>query len=49
VGRVPPVPTLSVVSSGFSSERHGHVTVQMWEDAPEFTIVDVGTIDGLGT
>jgi len=38
---------LSAVNSGFPSDIHGLVTVQMREDAPEFTIVDVGTIHGL--
>jgi len=38
---------LSAVNSGFPSDIHGLVTVQMREDAREFTIPDVGTIDGL--
>jgi len=38
---------LSAVNSGFPLDIHGLVTVQMWENAREFTIVDVGTIHGL--
>ena len=38
---------LSGVNSGFQSDIHGLVTVQMREDAREFTIVDIGTIHGL--
>jgi len=38
---------LSAVNSGFPSAIHGLVTVQMREDAREFTIVDVGTIHSL--
>jgi len=44
--RVAAVRTLSAVNSGFPSDIHGLVTVQMREDAREFTIVDVGTIHG---
>jgi len=46
VPRVPALKMLSTVNSGFPSDIHGLVTVQMREDAREFTIVDVGTIDG---
>jgi len=38
---------LSAVNSGFPSNIHGLVTVQMREDAREFTIVDVEIIHGL--
>ena len=38
---------LSAVNSGFQSDIHGLVTVQMREDAREFTIVDIGTIHSL--
>jgi len=44
---VAPVRMLSAVNSGFPSDIHGLVSVQMREDAREFTIVDVGTIHGL--
>ena len=37
----------SPVNSGRASEVHGLVTLQQREDAPEFTIVDVGMILGL--
>jgi len=47
VRRVEAVRMLSVVNSGFPSDIHGRVTVQMREDAREFMIVDVGTIHGL--
>jgi len=47
VGWVAAVRMLSPVNSGFPSDIPGLVTVQMREDAREFTIVDVGTIDGL--
>jgi len=47
VCRVAAVRMLSAVNSAFSSDIHGLVTVQMREDAREFTIVDVGTIHGL--
>jgi len=47
VRRVAAVRILCAVNSGFPSDIHGLVTVQMREDAPEFTIVDVGTIHGL--
>jgi hypothetical protein len=47
VRRVAAVRMLSAVNSGFPSDIHGLVTVQMREDAREFTIVDVGTIHGL--
>ena len=38
---------LSAVNSGFLSDIHGLVTVQMREDSGKFTIVEVGTILGL--
>jgi len=47
VHRVAALPRLSAVNSGFPSDIHGLVTVQMREDAREFTRVDVGTIQGL--
>ena len=47
VRRVAAVRMLSAVNSGFQSDIHGLVTVQMREDAREFTIVDIGTIHGL--
>ena len=47
VGRLASVQMLNPVSSGCASDVHGLVTVQQREDAPEFTIVDVGTILGL--
>ena len=45
--RVVAVWMLSAVNSGFVSDIHGLVTVQMREEYREFTIVDVGTILGL--
>jgi len=45
--RVAAVQMLSAVNSGIPSDIHGLVIVQMREDAREFTIVDVGPIDGL--
>jgi len=47
VRRVEAVRMLSAVNSGFPSDIHGLVTLQMREDARDFTIVDVGTIHGL--
>jgi len=47
VRRVAAVRILSAVNSGFPSDIHGLVIVQMREEAREFTIVDVGTIHGL--
>ena len=47
VRRVAAVRMLSAVNSGFQSDIHGLVTVQMMEDAREFTIVHIGTIHGL--
>jgi len=38
---------LSPVSSGRSSDIHSLVTVQLREDAREFTLVDIVTILGL--
>jgi len=45
--RVKAVRMLSAVNSGFPSDIHGLVTVQMREDARQFMIVDVETIHGL--
>jgi len=47
VRQVAPVRMLSAVNSGFPSDIHGLVTLQMREHAREFTIVDLGTIHGL--
>ena len=47
VRQVVAVPMLSAVNSGFPSDIHSLVTVQMREDAREFTIVDIETIHGL--
>jgi len=47
VRQVAAVRMLSAVNSGFPSDIHGLVTVQMREEAQEFTIVDVGTIHSL--
>jgi len=47
VGRVAAVRMLSADYSTFPSDIHCLVTVQMSEDTREFTIVDVGTIQGL--
>ena len=47
VCRVAAVQILSAVNSGFQSDIHGLVTVQMKEDAQEFTRVEIGTIHGL--
>jgi len=41
------VQMMSVVNSGRVSEGHSLVTVQLREDAREWTIVDIGTILGL--
>jgi hypothetical protein len=38
---------LTAVNSGRLSDVHGLVTVQLREDAREFTVVDIGTILGL--
>ena len=38
---------VSAVNSGRISDVHSLVTVQMKEDAREFTVVDIGTILGL--
>ena len=46
VRRVAIIQMFSAVNSGFQSDIHGLVTVQMREDAREFTIVDIGTIHG---
>jgi len=45
--RIAAVRMLNAVNSGFPSDIHDLVTVQMREDAREFTIVDVGTIHHL--
>jgi len=47
VRRVAAVLMLSAVNTEFPSDIHALVTVQIREDAREFTIVDVGTIHGL--
>ena len=47
VRQVAAVRMLSAVNSGFLSDIHGLVTVQMREDTREFIIVDIGTIQGL--
>jgi len=38
---------LGTVNSGFPSNIHGLVTVQVREDAREVTIIDVGPIHGM--
>jgi len=38
---------VSTVNSGHISDVHSLITVQMKEDAREFTVVDIGTILGL--
>jgi len=48
VHRVATLQMLSAVNSGFPSDIHGLVTVQMRDNAQAFTIVDVGTIHCLG-
>jgi len=47
VRRLAGVQFVSAVNSGRISDVHSHVTVQMKEDAREFTVVDIGTILGL--
>jgi len=47
VRRLPGVQFASAVNSGRISDIHSLVTVQMKEDAREFTVVDIGTILGL--
>jgi len=47
VRRVAGVQLVTPVNSGHLSDQHGLVTVEIREDAPGFTIVDVGTILGL--
>jgi len=47
VGRLAGVQFVSPVNSGRISDVHTLVTVQMKEDAREFTVVDIGTILGL--
>jgi len=48
VRRVAGVQMLTPVNSGRLSDLHGLVRVQMREDTRGFTIVDLGTILGLG-
>jgi len=47
VRRLAGVQFVSAVNSGRISDVHSLVTVQMKEDAREFTVVDIGTILGL--
>jgi len=47
VRRVNGLQLLTPANSGRLSDLHGLVTVQMREDTPVFTIVDIGTILGL--
>jgi len=47
VRRVTGIQMLTPVRPGHLSDLHGLVTVQMREDTPGFTIVDIGTILGL--
>jgi len=47
VRRLAGVQMLNPVNSGWPSDVHGLVTVQLREDAREFTLVDIGTILGL--
>jgi len=47
VRRLAGVQFVSAVNSGRISDVHSLVTVQMNEDAREFTVVDIGTILGL--
>jgi len=47
VRRVPSVQVLTPVNSRHLSDQHGLVAVQMREDAPGFTILDIATILGL--
>jgi len=47
VRRLAGVQMLSPVNSGRPSDKHSLVTVQLREDAGEFTLVDIGTILGL--
>ena len=47
MSRVAAIYLLSIVNSAFLSDIHGLITVQMKEDAREFTILDVETIQGL--
>jgi len=47
VCRVASVQMLTPVNSGHLWDQHGLVTVQMRDDAGEFTIVDIVTILGL--
>jgi len=47
VSRVAGVQMLTPVNTGRLSDLHGLVTVQMMEDWPGITIVDIGTILGL--
>jgi len=47
VRRLAGVQMLSPVNSGRPSDIHSLVTVQLRDDALEFTLVDIGTIVGL--
>jgi len=47
VRRLAGVQFVSAVNSGWISDVHSLVEVQMKEDAREFTVVDIGTILGL--
>jgi len=47
VRRLTSVQFVSAVNSGRISDVHSLVTVQIKEDAREFTVVDIGTILGL--
>ena len=47
VSRVAAVQMMRLVNSGFVSDIHGLVTVQIREEYPEFTIVEVGIILGM--
>jgi len=47
VRRLAGVQFVSAVNSGLISDVYSLVTVQMKEDAREFTVVDIGTILGL--
>jgi len=48
VCRLAGVQFVSAVNSRWISDVHSLVTVQMKEDAREFTVVDIGTILGQG-
>jgi len=38
---------MGVVNSGYPSDVHGLVTIHLWDNTQELTIVDIGTILGL--